>query len=262
MACRYQGNLTISLSPEIDITIPNHQLVVPMYRYNDQGAITQINASTQREVLISSLLHGRTSNLPILGHPFLTSTYFMVDQDQGQFTIAGVNATTDHKPVSIGPPTCEGTKSISTPTSGAPSGGSTPMGSSSTPLLISTPTSGAPSGGSTPMGSPSTPLPTSTHETVSKGATAGIAVGGAAAVAILCLGATVFLRRRRHSPQQPLPQMGVPNRDTKRDTEHSDPTYRLFKPEMDSGHEHQPPAEMPLEQHPPYRLAPHEMDTI
>ena len=212
--------------------------MVPIYRYNDQGAITQINASTQREVLISSLLQGRTSSLPILGHPFLTSAYFMVDQDQGQFTIAGVNATTDHKPVSIGPPTCEGTKPISTPTSGAPSGGSTPMGS------------------------PSTPLPTSTHETVSKGATAGIAVGGVAAVAILCLGATVFLRRRRHSPQQPLPQMGVPNRYTKRDTEYSDPTYRLFKPEMDSGHEHQPPAEMPLEQHPPYRLAPHEMDTI
>lgn len=228
--------MTISLSPGLDITIPNHQLVVSQPGYSRQGVAVEYNASTVQEVLINSIPGGNNGDMPILGRSFLSSAYLMVDADNQQFTLARVNATSAEKIVLIGPPACQSPKSIATP-----------IPTTST----ATSTTGPAAVSSTP------PVPASTHQGVSASVVAGAAVGSAAAVA-LCLGALLLLRRRRRLYQQRLAQMESEKRDPPI-TGVDQPGFGLIKAEMPSDHTHQPPAEMPSQRHSPYQLAPYEM---
>jgi len=73
----YDGDLTISIDPGLDIRIPNHQLVVPDYDINDQGQ-EYIKNNSNREVLINSLQDVNANDMIVLGLPFFTSgTYFL-----------------------------------------------------------------------------------------------------------------------------------------------------------------------------------------
>ncbi len=218
----------------MDITIPNHQLVVPNYGYETSGSMAVFNASTANEVLINSLQDINKNDMPLLGRSFLSSAYLMVDQDNQQFTLAGVNATNNEKIISNGPPVCQSPKSISTPA----------------------PTSSGAAGATSPPAV--SPTPANTHQGISTGVVAGAAVGGVAAVA-LCLGAfLLLLRRRRRTRQEQLARMESEKRDPPV-TGVSEPGFGMPKAEMSSDYTHQPASEMPSQRHPPYQLGPYEM---
>lgn len=209
----------------MDITIPNHQLVVPNYGYDTQGSITAFNASTANEVLINSLQDTNKNDMPLLGRAFLSSAYLMVDQDNQQFTLAEVNATSNQKIVSNGPPVCQS---------------SSAAGATNSPTI--------------------SPTPATTHQGISTGVIVGAVVGSAVALA-LCLGAILLLRRRRRTRQEQIVQTENEKRDPPitRVSQLSQPGLGMYKAEMPSDYTHQPRAEIPSQRHPPYQLGPHEM---
>lgn len=196
-----------------------------------------MNANNTREVLINNLGGNWKNNMPILGRPFLTSAYFIVDQDHRQFTLAQVNRTSDKSLVPLGPPTCDHVNSTITSASGA-SGGDTHAATSSNSKM-----------------NPAVP---SSHQGLSKGAIVGTVIGSVSAVA-LCLGALLLFMRRRHTRQQHLEREEAVNRENTRTSIDSQSAVRMNRQEMSTDHEHQPRVEMPLERHSPYQLAPHEM---
>ena len=200
--------------------------MLPDFSYDGQGQIIQTNAKNVSEVLINSL---ESINIPILGRPFFTSAYFIVDHDRQQFTLAKVNATNNHNPVTLGPPTCDRTNSTATPASGASGDGQASTAASS----VSKSTSGM----------------ASTHQGLSKGAVAGAVVGSVAAVA-LCLGTLILLI---HGRQHVRKQSQKTNVATQRESTsgNSQQEVGLNTPEMSASIEHQAPAELPLERHSP-----------
>lgn len=219
----------------MDITIPNHQLVVPNYGYDNSGSMVVFNASIANEVLVNSLQGINKNDMPLLGLSFLSSAYLMVDQDNQQFTLAGVNATNNEKIVSNGPPTCQSPKSISGPA----------------------PTSSSAAGVTSPSVVP--PTPENTHRGISTGLVAGATIGGVAAVALF-IGVLLLLllRRRRRTRQEQVARIESEKRDPPI-IGVSEPGFGMQKAEMSSDHTHQPAAEMPSQRHPPYQLGPYEM---
>lgn len=119
-ACSYDGDLTITISPGLDITIPNHQLVKPDFTFNNQPSIIEPNA-TSRELLFNSLQGENENDFPTLGRPFFSSSYLFVDEDKAQFTLWGGNPTaTEKKIVPVGAATCDPDINITTPSPTAP----------------------------------------------------------------------------------------------------------------------------------------------
>lgn len=102
----------------------------------------------------------------VLGGPFFSSAYMMVDNDREQFTLWRANPTTDADIVAVTPPGCiESTVAAATP-SQAPS----------------------------PSAMPTTTPPS--QATVSKGTIIGAVVGGLAGIALFS-GAFIFFRKAR-----------------------------------------------------------------
>ncbi|KAL8814660.1 MAG: hypothetical protein Q9191_008531, partial [Dirinaria sp. TL-2023a] len=178
------------------------------------------------------------NDMPLLGHTFLSSAYFMVDQDRQQFTLAEAIPTEDQKLVPIGPPSCALPTPVSPPATSSASGLRT---SSETTPNSSSPTRSA-----------------AQDRHTSSGAVAGAVIGGVAGLS-LCVVAIILLLRRRRARQQAVEakQYG----DAKRDTKNTDiiDTLPTHKQEMAADHTHQPPAELPLQQHTSYQLEPYEM---
>lgn len=101
--CSYDGDLTITLTSGFEVRIPNHQLVIPNYAINNEGFIFEAN-STTRELLINSLEGRRQNDMPLLGLPFLSSAYLLVDQDHEEFTLWNYDPNlTEKRLVPIGP---------------------------------------------------------------------------------------------------------------------------------------------------------------
>ena len=183
------------------------------------------NDNTTRVVRINSLQGANKNDMPQLGLTFLSSAYFMVDQDRQQFTLAEAIATEDQKLVPIGPPTCA-----------LPTPASLPANSS-----VSGPA-----------------RPAARHRDISNGAIVGAVVGGVAVFAVGVVAILLLLRRRRaHQQTVEAKQLG----DTKRDARDADMSDMLptHKQELAADHTHQPPAELPLQQHTSYQLAPYEL---
>lgn len=96
----YAGNLTFTFSNDLQITIPNHQLVIPDISIDISGN-TVFNSST-REVMLNSLQAINADDMPILGMTFLTSAYLSVNHDRGTFSLWQASPTTDKKLIGIG----------------------------------------------------------------------------------------------------------------------------------------------------------------
>lgn len=226
-ACSYDGDLTISLYPGLDVTIPNHQLIVPDIEINSVG---QEYPSTNEsvEVLINSLQGVNTNDMPRLGMPFLSSAYLLANNDQQQFTLWQSKQSQTSNLIAIGPPACN--TPIPTPT----------------PKPLSSVLASPPPPSSKPQASRGAP----------KGAIAGAVIGGIAAAA-LCLGAFLLRRRRRaHRVQEAQRKEYEARTEAVKDSVYSDSSW-TNKPEMPS--DRQPPQEMPLVQNTGYSVAPYEI---
>jgi hypothetical protein len=86
----FKGNITLTLSSNLTITIPTSQLLVPEQTLNANG--TTKHSTTISSLLITPL--GKNNPLPImLGRQFLTSVYLSVNQDENTFSLWAANPT-------------------------------------------------------------------------------------------------------------------------------------------------------------------------
>ncbi|KAE8141234.1 aspartic peptidase domain-containing protein [Aspergillus pseudotamarii] len=156
----YTGDLTVTLNNGFSVRIPNDQLVVPNLTIDPSTGSLHANGSTP-ELVINSIQQVNQGDLPQLGRQFLSSAYLMSNQDSNTFTLWNaaleeeenlVAIDTNNKPVDI--------------------------------YCAATPTSTS--------SSTSSPHSTGNHDKkLSTGAIVGIAIGSAAALAIVAAG--VFL---------------------------------------------------------------------
>ncbi|KAK3178707.1 hypothetical protein OEA41_000844 [Lepraria neglecta] len=218
----YDGDLTFNIYPDLEITIPNHQLVVPDIEINPVGQEVVSNYTKYAEVLINSLQADNANDIPRFGMPFLSSAYLMVDNDNQQFTLWASQQSQSLNLVELGPPTCRPPVATSTPTPN-------PLPSVLAP-----------------------PPPSGSNNGPSKAAIAGGSIGGLAAIS-LCIGAFILRKRRRRRQQER--EKAAPAEPVI-DSMYSD-TSAYYKPEMPS--DRQPPQEMPLVPNPEYTLAPYEL---
>ena len=220
---RYDGDLTFNIYPDLEITIPNHQLVVPDIEINPVGQEVVSNYTKYAEVLINSLQADNANDIPRFGMPFLSSAYLTVDNDNQQFTLWASQQSQSSNLVELGPPACRPPVATSTPTP-------KPLPSVLAP-----------------------PPPSGSNNGPSKAAIAGGSIGGLAAAICLCIGAFALQKRRRRRQQER--EKAAPAEPVI-DSMYSD-TSAFYKPEMPS--DRQPPQEMPLVPNPGYTLAPYEL---
>lgn len=162
ISCSYDGDLSFTIYPNLNIRVPNHQLVVPEYNYSSNGQRYYTNA-TETAVLIYDLVGVNENDLPKLGKPFLSSAYLSVDNDHQSFTLWEAQPNMTQDLVSLGPPVCSSTPSSALPASPSP---------------------------------PPT-IPSNVH---SKGTIAGVVVGGLVAIAT-AIGAILFVAQKRRQKQ-------------------------------------------------------------
>ena len=225
---RYDGDLTITVYPNLQIKIPNHQLVVPDFDIDSQGNMVEKNSSN-KNVLLYSLQDVNKNDMPLFGGPFLSAAYFFVDYDQKQFSLWQSKPTVDTDLVRVGssPPTCK-----------------------ADPSKVSTQPAAASNSPPPPFTSAKAAEPKKTNLTA---AVVGGVVGSLVAVACASL-ALFLLRRRRRQQEQNALGLDADNKDPM----YKQQEYLYSKAEMPT--DRMPPQEMPLEQNPPYNLAPHEMN--
>lgn len=83
----YDGDLRLSFSSGLEVTVPNDQFMVPFVSVDRNGS--RIFNESQREFLMNGLL----DQPPTLGRYFLTAAYLMVNHDAGTFTLWQANPT-------------------------------------------------------------------------------------------------------------------------------------------------------------------------
>ncbi|KAL9603331.1 MAG: hypothetical protein Q9219_001193 [cf. Caloplaca sp. 3 TL-2023] len=211
--------MTITISPGLDIRIPNHQFIKPDFSVDAQGAIIEANSSS-REILINSFQETNTSNIPLLGIPFFSGSYLLVDQERDQFTLWQGNPNTMEQRI--------------------------------VPIEPSAPcTAAASSGPTSALNANSSAAGSSTPNTIKNGAIAGIVVGNVAALVAIVLMLYFYIRRRRRRRMQPELSSGKMN-------ERLSAYQTVFKAELPA--DKQPPQELPLEKDPPITTAPYEIE--
>lgn len=100
MISRYPGDLTIISDESMQFNIPNDVLILPEEYVASSGAF-ETNASAPG-ILMAPTVTVNVNDVPILGRPFFTAAYLMVDLDAQTWTIWQANATTDTNLVSFG----------------------------------------------------------------------------------------------------------------------------------------------------------------
>ncbi|KAL9007353.1 MAG: hypothetical protein Q9173_007351, partial [Seirophora scorigena] len=108
----YDGEITYTQSSGIDIRFPNHQLVAPASNANTQDSLTAANSSASK-VLIHGVNGVDKSDMPLLGHPFLSSAYLFVNYTENKLMLWKTNLTADEPDI----PTVD---SGSCPSAGSP----------------------------------------------------------------------------------------------------------------------------------------------
>ncbi|KAL9018876.1 MAG: hypothetical protein Q9185_003847 [Variospora sp. 1 TL-2023] len=215
----YDGDLTITLASGFEVRIPNHQLVIPDYAINTEGLIVETNPRV-RELLINSLEGRRQDHMPLLGVPFLSSAYLLVDQDHEEFTLWNYDPTlTEKRLVPIGP-NC--------------SGGFGGVASSAT--------------------TDSVPEASSGSRSLSAGSIVGIVLGSLAALVVIFVLPFLYYRRRKRLSHEAAPAADS-NSDGGGNPQVS--SSLGFKPEL---HAQEPfRSELPVERDTGYTLQPYEM---
>ena len=224
LGLRYDGDITVSIYPNLQIRIPNHQLVVPEYDINPQGT-SYIKNDSNSNILLLSLEDVNENDMPRFGKPFLSSAYLFVDNDHQQFSLWQSKVTMETELVAVGPHNCTDAPPITA--------------SSSTPEV---------------PGPPTVSVSPTSSTTVRTGAIAGGVVGGVAVIG-LCFGAFYMLARRRKETLKASEEQEHAAWTQAAMSESRSPYKSL---EMSS--DRQPPQEMPTTQDPGYSLAPYEMD--
>lgn len=172
MCHRYTGDLEITLSDSLTITIPNSQLVIPERDYGDDGRPRITNDKT-RGLLINGLDGANTNDIPLLGRAFLTSAYLHVNNEKNEWSMWQAYAVADQKLVSV-----PGPGDLACPSNTT---GSTTTGNNGT----------------------SSPAPVNGSTALTTGSIVGLALGSVTFLLLLALAAFLLLRRRRNRINHP-----------------------------------------------------------
>ena len=164
---RYDGNLTFSIYPDLEITILSHQLVVPNIEITPEGQEVTSNYSTY-EVRLESLPATKSNDMPKFGRSLLSSAYLLVDNDHQQFTLWASQQSEISDLRELEPPACRPSVAPPVPTS------------AQTPRL---------------------PLSSSTGSRPSQETIAGSVIGSLSAISFFC-GACLLQKRRRRRQQE------------------------------------------------------------
>ncbi|KAL8721242.1 MAG: hypothetical protein Q9225_002019 [Loekoesia sp. 1 TL-2023] len=124
----FDYDITVTLHPGLNIRIPNHQLVIPSYSFNNAGFLEETNSSISELLIVSqSSLNDNpvtVYEMPVLGRSFLSSAYLFVDEDRGNFTLRkGSPTAKEPKLIRNGLTACDRGTTISDP---SPDSGSLP----------------------------------------------------------------------------------------------------------------------------------------
>ena len=101
--------MTVRVDPDIEIRIPNHQLIMPVYGADASGHL-YINDTDNKKIRLwtdTSPPGPPEEETIALGRSFMSSTYLLVDYDRGNFTIWPSRATNETDLVPIGPSSCD-----------------------------------------------------------------------------------------------------------------------------------------------------------
>lgn len=168
-----EGDMTISFSSGLQVTVPNDQFMVPFVTIARNGS--RVFNDSQKEFLFNpTVAHVQP---PTLGRYFLTSAYLMVNQDAATFTLWQANPSTATQLVPVlnekrDTQACDGSNSTTTNPSGT--------------------------AGSSPS------------KKLSSGVVAAIAIVTVVAVALIALWIFYVVRTRRKREQVQLREAGVP----------------------------------------------------
>ena len=140
-------------------------------------------------ILMTPTINVNVNDVPIIGRPFFSSAYIMVDLDANTWTLWQANATTETRLVSVGGDCAEKPKVNTSPQQPKmPTGGVTVSNGT---LSNSTDSATDPTSSDGALNEPA--------KTMTTGAIVGVAIGAAFGAGLLA-GASVicFLKRRRH----------------------------------------------------------------
>ncbi|GAB0137947.1 hypothetical protein EsDP_00006197 [Epichloe bromicola] len=173
----YAGGMTFKLEGGLSVKIPNHQLVVPERKIDEEGGRC-VNAS-RPVIRINSLQSPTAMSLPVLGRYFLTGAYLMSNPSAGRFTLWQANPTSDQILVAV-----KDKNEVIDPSKLC---ATTPTASLATDSPAATAADGSPGD--------------IVHPRLSPGSIAGIAIGSAVVV-VACSCLLWFIFRRRRSANQ------------------------------------------------------------
>ena len=213
--------MSFRLSNDVNIRIPNHQLVLPDYSINALGQY-QIGNNSVREVMVNSLQEINKDDLPLLGQSFMSSAYLSVDLDNEVFSLASYKPTTDTEIVPLAGSACRS----------AP-----PVTNTTIPPVVPAPAK--------KVAAP--------QDSSNAGMIAGAVVGAVAGTLILVGLGFLALRKRKQKKFQHYVAASVDRKVS--DPRLSNPYF--YNPELPS--DKQPPQELPLERDQPASLPPYEM---
>ena len=169
----YTGDMVISFSSGLQVTVPNDQFMVPFVAIDRNGS--RIFNESQREFLFNPTVEGVQPHT--LGRYFLTSAYLMVNHDAGTFTLWQANPSTTSKLIPV-----LGNKAKREACNGTATAGSS--------LPSATDSSGTTPG-----------LTRAPKKNLSTGTVAAIAVVSIVAVGLVALWILYVLRRRKRREQ-------------------------------------------------------------
>lgn len=171
----------------LSVTVPNDLLVVPDAYVAPSGQYETNNSAAA--LLIQPAIGDNVVDVAILGRPFLSSAYLMVDLDAQTFTLWQANATTDERLVTVGG-NCDHAPEVND----APSNATTATVSAGS--SASSPASEASQSGTS-------------NERMSTGATAGIAIGVALCLGIIAAGTAILIIRKKRRAASAASQASV-----------------------------------------------------
>jgi hypothetical protein len=173
----YGGDLSLVLDGTSKFTLSNDILILPQEYVTSDGAFR--TDSSAPGILFAPTSNDNVNDVSIIGKPFFSAAYIMVDLDAETWTLWQANATTDTRLVSVGEECAENSKVNTSPPKIAPPG--------------AVPTNGTTSQGNGTTDTSTASAPTEHISTGLKGvAIAGIVVGAVigsgllAAVLVIC----------------------------------------------------------------------------
>jgi hypothetical protein len=181
----YGGDLSLVIDGTSKFTLSNDILILPQEYVASDGAF-KTDASAPG-ILLAPTSNGNVNDVSIIGRPFFSAAYIMVDLDAETWTLWQANATTDTRLVSVGGGCAEKPKVNTKPPEITPSG------------VVAT--NGSTSRANETADIPATSAPVNQTSTgLNVGAIAGIAVGAVFGSGLLA-GALVicWLRGRRQT---------------------------------------------------------------